>query len=136
MGRRNWQNSADFAEAFVPVELVGPRWLLSILAQLAGFERHHLLDALTIFFIVAGLALLWLNLRAWRRRTVGIAPPQHEEYLVGTFDADIVGLRAQAEECLKQAESSVSETDRETWLRMAAEWIKLVEDAERRRSDK
>jgi hypothetical protein len=31
-----------------------------------------LLDALTIFFIVAGLALLWLNLRAWRRRTVPI----------------------------------------------------------------
>jgi hypothetical protein len=110
--------------------------LLSILAQLAGFERHHLLDALTIFFIVAGLALLWLNLRAWRRRTVGTALPQHEEYLAGTFDADIAGLGAQAEECLKQAESSVSETDRETWLRMAAEWIKLVEDAERRRSDK
>ena len=95
-----------------------------------------LLDALTIFFIVAGLALLWLNLRVWRRRTVGIAPPQHEEHLTGTLDADIAGLRAQGEECLKQAKSSVSQTDRETWLQMAAEWIKLVEDAERRRSDK
>jgi len=95
-----------------------------------------LLDALTIFFIAAGVALLLLNLRSWRRRTVGIAPPQHDEYIAGTFDAGIAGLRAQAEECLKQAESSVSQTNRETWLRMAAEWIKLVEDAERRRSDK
>jgi hypothetical protein len=95
-----------------------------------------LLDAPTIFFIVAGLALLWLYLRNWRRRTVGIAPPQHEECLAGTFDADIAGLRAQPEERLKQAESSVSQTDRETWLRMAAEWIKLVEDTERRKSGK
>jgi hypothetical protein len=95
-----------------------------------------LLDAPTIFFIVAGLALLWLYLRNWRRRTVGIAPPQHEECPAGTFDAYIAGLRAQAEECLKQAESSVSQTDRETWLRMAAEWIKLVEDTERRKSGK
>lgn len=27
-----------------------------------------LLDVLTIFFLVAGLLLLWLNLREWRRR--------------------------------------------------------------------
>jgi hypothetical protein len=32
-----------------------------------------LLDALTIFFIVAGLVLLWLNLRAWRRRKVRVS---------------------------------------------------------------
>jgi hypothetical protein len=34
------------------------------------FMGSVLLDALTIFFIVSGAALLWLNLRAWRRRSV------------------------------------------------------------------
>src|ERR1700733_10380371 len=95
-----------------------------------------LLDALTIFFIVAGLVLLWLNLRAWRRRTVPIALPEHEEYLAEMSDADIAWSRAQAEECLEQAESSMSESDKETWMRMAAKWIKLAEDAEQRRSGK
>jgi hypothetical protein len=65
-----------------------------------------LLDALTIFFIVAGLVLLWLNLRAWRRLTVPIALPEHEEYLAGMSDADIAWSRAQAEECLEQAASN------------------------------
>ncbi|MGA7939072.1 hypothetical protein [Bradyrhizobium sp.] len=91
-----------------------------------------LLDVLTIFFIVAGMALLWLNLRGWRRRTVGIAPPEH----AGTSDAELARLRAEAEQCLKQAESSVSQADHETWLLMAAEWINLIEDAEQRRSGK
>ena len=95
-----------------------------------------LLDALTIFFIVAGLALLWLNLRDWRRRTVPIAPPKQADYVDEMSDADIARSRAQAEECLKQAESSTSENDKETWLRMAAKWIKLIEDAEQRRSGK
>jgi hypothetical protein len=31
-----------------------------------------LLDLLTIFFVVAGSLLLWLNLRAWRRNRVAI----------------------------------------------------------------
>jgi hypothetical protein len=95
-----------------------------------------LLDALTILFIVASLALLWLNLHVWRRRTVPIARPKQEDHVGGISDADIAKSRAQAEECLKQAESSMSETDKETWLRMAAEWIKLIEDAERGRSVK
>src|SRR5579863_3899277 len=109
-----------------------------------------LLDALTIVFIVAGLTLLWLNLRSWRRRTAPIAPPpEHdaapvdvstaavtldEEYIAGTSHTDTAASRAQAEECLDQADRSTSPTDREAWLRMAAEWIKLAEDAERRRS--
>jgi hypothetical protein len=95
-----------------------------------------LLDALTIFFIVAGLALLWLNLRDWRRRAVPIAPPKQADYVGEMSDADIARSRAQAEECLKQAEVSTSENDKETWLRMAAKWIKLIEDAEQRRSGK
>jgi hypothetical protein len=114
-----------------------------------------LLDALTIFFIVAGLALLWLNLRAWRRRTVPIgskvkmhnvhhhhaatvpiAPPVHEEHLAAMSDADLATSRARAEECLELAAQSTSQTDKEIWLQMAEKWIKLVEDAERGRSVK
>jgi hypothetical protein len=104
------------------------------------------LDALTIFFIVAGLTLLWLNLRR-RRRSAPIAQPEHgvapvnvsaaavtlkEEYLAGTSHADIAASRAQAEECLEQAARSTSEIDKEAWLEMAARWIELIEDAERR----
>ena len=107
-----------------------------------------LLDALTIFFIVAGLALLWLNLRAWRRRTVPIgskvkmhnvhhhdatvpiAPPVREEHLAAMSDADLVTSRARAEECLELAALATSETEKEAWLGMAAKWIELIEDAE------
>jgi hypothetical protein len=92
-----------------------------------------LLDALTIFFIVAGLALLWLNLRVWRRRTVPKSLPEQAEHVTGMSEADIARSRAQAEECLGQAEQATSQTDKEIWLQMAEKWIKLVEDAERRR---
>ena len=92
-----------------------------------------ILDALTIFFIVAGLVLLWLNLRGWRQRTIPVAPPKQEGHLAGISDAEIARSRAQAEECLRQAESATSQTDQETWLRMASEWIELIEDAEQRR---
>jgi hypothetical protein len=33
-----------------------------------------LLDIFTVVFLVAGLALVWLNLRQWRRRKVKITP--------------------------------------------------------------
>jgi hypothetical protein len=106
------------------------------------------LDALTIFFIVAGVALLWLNLRAWRRRTVPIgskvkmhnvhhhdatvpiAPPVREEHLAAMSDADLVTSRARAQECLELAARATSETEKEAWLGMAAKWIELIEDAE------
>jgi hypothetical protein len=95
-----------------------------------------ILDALTIFFIVAGLVLLWLNSRSWRRRTVPTPLAEQEEYLAEMSDADITTSRARAQECLAQAAQATSETDKETWLEMAARWIELIEDAERRRSGK
>jgi hypothetical protein len=91
------------------------------------------LDALTIFFIVAGLVLLWLNLRVWRRRIVPKALPEH---VAGMSDTDLATSRARAEECLGQAEQATSQTDKEIWLQMAEKWIKLVEDAERGRNVK
>jgi hypothetical protein len=112
-----------------------------------------LLDALTIFFIVAGLALLWANLRVWRRRTVPAAPPKRADYtgerkppapselepsaperLTLMSDADLATSRARAEECLGQAQQATSETDRVIWLQMAEKWIRLVEDADQRRT--
>jgi hypothetical protein len=87
-----------------------------------------LLDVSTIIFIVGGLMLLWLNLRVWRPRTGSETLPEQTT----TPEVDIAGSRAQAEECLKQAEQALSQTDRETWLQMAAQWIKLAEDAEHR----
>jgi hypothetical protein len=38
-----------------------------------------LLDALTMVFIVAGLILLWLNLRERWRRKVRITPEEHAQ---------------------------------------------------------
>jgi len=95
-----------------------------------------LLDALTIFFIVAGLALLWLNLRVWRRRTVPKALPEQAEHVAGMSNTDLATSRARAEECLELAAQSTSQTDKEVWLQMAEKWIKLIEDAEQRVSGK
>ena len=55
------------------------------------------------------------------------------DYLAGMSDADIARFRAQAEECRLQAGRSKGTSDKEAWLRMAGEWIKLAEDAEKRR---
>ena len=95
-----------------------------------------LLDALTIFFIVAGLALLWLNLRVWRRRTVPKALPEQAEHVAGMSNTDLATSRARAQECLELAAQSTSQTDKEVWLQMAEKWIKLIEDAEQRASGK
>jgi hypothetical protein len=46
-------------------------------------------------------------------------------------DAD--RYREEAEECRKLADSAVSQHDKEAWLRLAADWIKLAENAEQRR---
>jgi hypothetical protein len=95
-----------------------------------------LLDVLTICFIVAGLALLWLNLHAWRRRTGPKTLPEQAEHVAGMPNTDLATARARAEECLELAAQSTSQTDKEIWLQMAEKWIKLVGDAERGRSVK
>ena len=43
-------------------------------------------------------------------------------------DAD--KFRKEAEECREQAAKAISELDKETWLRLATEWIKLARSAE------
>jgi hypothetical protein len=42
-------------------------------------------------------------------------------------------FRQEAEQCRKLAESGASGPNKEAWLRLAADWIKLAESAEQRR---
>jgi hypothetical protein len=39
--------------------------------------------------------------------------------------------RRRADECLQQAENARNPMDKEAWLKMAAEWTQLAQDAER-----
>jgi len=39
-------------------------------------------------------------------------------------------FRKEAEECREQAAKAISLLDKEEWLRLAAEWIKLAQNAE------
>jgi hypothetical protein len=48
-------------------------------------------------------------------------------------ETDAERFRQEAEECSKLAERSVSQLDKEAWLRLAGDWIKLAENAEERR---
>jgi hypothetical protein len=49
------------------------------------------------------------------------------------FDNDSVRFRKQAEECQEQAAKAVSPLDKETWLRVAEEWLKLALSVDGRR---
>ncbi len=46
----------------------------------------------------------------------------------------MIEFRKEAEEARRQAERAISSLDKEEWLRVAAEWIKLAQDAEKRRA--
>ena len=48
--------------------------------------------------------------------------------------ADAERFRSEAEKCHHMATKAISEPDKEGWLELAAEWIKLAQDAERRHS--
>jgi hypothetical protein len=47
-------------------------------------------------------------------------------------NADAERFRRLAQECVEQAEKSISPLDKEMWLRVAAEWIKLAQSADER----
>jgi hypothetical protein len=49
-------------------------------------------------------------------------------------DDAVARFRKQAEECRPQAEKAISPLDKEAWLRVAGEWIKLAQSAEERRN--
>ncbi|KJC52198.1 hypothetical protein UB31_09655 [Bradyrhizobium sp. LTSP849] len=50
-------------------------------------------------------------------------------YPDGMSEQDVARFRAQADECRQQAERAVSALDKEAWLRLAGEWIKLAQNA-------
>lgn len=48
-------------------------------------------------------------------------------------EIDAARFRKQAEECREQAAKAVSPLDKEAWLRVAEEWLKLALSTEKRR---
>jgi hypothetical protein len=46
--------------------------------------------------------------------------------------SDLQKYRQQAEECRKMAEKAFSPLDKEAWLELAADWLRLVQMAEQR----
>jgi hypothetical protein len=54
------------------------------------------------------------------------------DYREGMSDHDIAKFRAQAEECRQQAERAINPLDQEAWLRLAGEWLKMAQEAEKR----
>lgn len=49
---------------------------------------------------------------------------------VAMIETDVERFRNEAQECLKLAEKALSQVDKEAWLRLAADWIKLAENAQ------
>jgi hypothetical protein len=47
-------------------------------------------------------------------------------------ETDAQRFRKDAQECREQAEKAISPLDKEAWLRLAADWIKLAQAAEER----
>ena len=47
-------------------------------------------------------------------------------------ETDADNFRRQADICQEQAAKAVSQPDKDAWLRLAADWATLAEDAERR----
>ena len=49
---------------------------------------------------------------------------------------DTEKFRQQAEECRREAQKAISPLDKEAWLKLAADWLRLVQDIEARRNRK
>ena len=47
---------------------------------------------------------------------------------------DVERFRYEARECRQLAERATNSIDKQAWLRLAEDWIKLAEEAERRHS--
>ena len=47
---------------------------------------------------------------------------------------DVQRFRSEAKECRRLAEQATSRIDKQAWLRLAEDWIKLAEETEKRRS--
>jgi hypothetical protein len=63
---------------------------------------------------------------------VGIEASNDVDYSDGMSEQDAIRFRKQAEEARQHAERAISLLDKEAWLRVAGEWIKLAEEVEKR----
>jgi hypothetical protein len=54
--------------------------------------------------------------------------------LSAMIETDADRFREQAEECRQLAAKAIHEVDKQAWLRLAADWIKLAQEVEERRS--
>jgi hypothetical protein len=66
------------------------------------------------------------------RASVSIVTARVLDYPDEMSDQDIERFRAQADECRAQAERAMNPLDKERWLRLAGDWIKMAQDAEKR----
>jgi hypothetical protein len=57
-------------------------------------------------------------------------------YLITMPETDADNFRIQADMCHARAAKTVSQPDKDAWLRLAADWLMLAEDAERRMGEK
>jgi hypothetical protein len=64
----------------------------------------------------------------------GIVALPSQGYSVAETDAD--RFRRKAADCREMAEEAVSAHDRETWLKLAVEWLKLAAEVENRHGKK
>ena len=64
--------------------------------------------------------------------SVSIEQIDDVDYSEGMSDADMARFRKQAEESRQMAEWAINPLDKEAWLRVAGEWIKLAQAAEER----
>ena len=55
-------------------------------------------------------------------------------YPVAMSDDYAARFRKQAEECREQAAKAVNPIDKEAWLRLAEEWLKMASSVDARRS--
>jgi hypothetical protein len=63
---------------------------------------------------------------------VNVAAGGQDSYQAGMSEQDVARFRAQMDECLQQAERAIRTLDREAWLRMAEEWNRMTQEADRR----
>jgi hypothetical protein len=49
---------------------------------------------------------------------------------------DTERFRQQAEECRREADKAISPLDKEAWLKLAADWLRLAQHQEERRNRK
>ena len=64
------------------------------------------------------------------------APPTKRDLLAFipvAMDADAEKFRREAKKCRQQAKDCLSPPDKEAWLQLAADWMELAEEQERRR---